>query len=148
MAWCHQATSHYQSQCWQRPLMLFGTTTLKRKCRHFDEIFITGCTVSCHFDNFQCSQWWKFHQNEDISVSVKATMSYPWWKCQSFGIYMFSSKTCMVTCKSVSVNPKTTKFWQQFHCLSVFSADVPDPSQVALLLKRLDHIITLAYVNL
>ena len=43
---------------------------LKRKCRHFDEIFITGCTGSCHFDNFQCSQWWKFHQNEDISVSV------------------------------------------------------------------------------
>ena len=44
--------------------------TLKRKCRHFDEILITGCTGSCHFDNFQCSQWWKFHQNEDISVSV------------------------------------------------------------------------------
>ena len=44
--------------------------SLKRKCRHFDEIFITGCTGSCHFDNFQCSQWWKFHQNEDISVSV------------------------------------------------------------------------------
>ena len=46
------------------------THSLKRKCRHFDEILITGCTGSCHFDNFQCSQWWKFHQNEDISVSV------------------------------------------------------------------------------
>ena len=46
--------------------------SLKRKCRHFDEIFITGCTGSCQFDNFQCSQWWKFHQNEDISVSVIA----------------------------------------------------------------------------
>ena len=45
--------------------------TLKRKCRHFDEIFITGCSESCHFDNFQYSQWWKFHQNEDISVSVQ-----------------------------------------------------------------------------
>ena len=51
---------------------LITITTLKRKCRHFDEIFITGCTGSCHFDNFQCSQWWKFHQNEDISVSVNA----------------------------------------------------------------------------
>ena len=40
------------------------------KCRHFDEIFITGCTASCHFDNFQCSQWWKFHQNDNNSVSV------------------------------------------------------------------------------
>ena len=28
----------------------------KRKCRRFYEIFITGCTGSCHFDNFQCSQ--------------------------------------------------------------------------------------------
>ena len=26
-------------------------------CRHFDAIFITGCTESCHFDNFRCSQW-------------------------------------------------------------------------------------------
>ena len=43
---------------------------LKCKCCHFDEIFITGCTGSCHFDNFRCSQWWKFHQNDNISVTV------------------------------------------------------------------------------
>ena len=47
----------------------------ERKCRHFDESLITGCTGSCHFDNFQCSQWWKFHQNEDISVSVMSSAS-------------------------------------------------------------------------
>ena len=41
--------------------------TLKRKCLHFDEIFITGCTESCQNDNFQCSQWWKFRQNDDFS---------------------------------------------------------------------------------
>ena len=35
---------------------------------HFNEIF-TGCTGSCNFDNFRCSQWWRFRQN-DISVSV------------------------------------------------------------------------------
>ena len=29
-----------------------------------------GCTESCQNDNFQCSQWWKFNQNEDITVSV------------------------------------------------------------------------------
>ena len=29
-------------------------TSLKRKC-HFDEIFITDCTESCHFENFRCS---------------------------------------------------------------------------------------------
>ena len=58
MAWCCQATSHCLSQ------------TLKRKCLHFDEIFITGCTGSCQNDNFQCSQWLKFRQNDNIFVSV------------------------------------------------------------------------------
>ena len=36
----------------------------------FDEIFMTGCTRSCQNDNFQCSQWWKFNQNGNISISV------------------------------------------------------------------------------
>ena len=40
------------------------------KCRHFAEIFITGYTKSCHLDNFQCSLWWKFHQNDAIFISV------------------------------------------------------------------------------
>ena len=43
--------------------------TLKLTC-HFDEIPITGCAGSWQFDNFQCRQWWKFRQNEVISVSV------------------------------------------------------------------------------
>ena len=43
---------------------------LKRRCYHFDEIIITGCTESCQKDNFRCSQWCKFRQNDNISVSV------------------------------------------------------------------------------
>ena len=31
-------------------------STLTWKYCHFDEIFINGCTGSCHFDNFQCSE--------------------------------------------------------------------------------------------
>ena len=50
-----------------------ATTSLKRKCCHFDEIFITDCTESCQNDNFQCSQWWSFRQSDDIFVSVL------WW---------------------------------------------------------------------
>ena len=34
-----------------------------------DEIFITGYTGNCQYGNFQCSQWWKFHQN-DISANA------------------------------------------------------------------------------
>ena len=57
----------FMSTCFSRG---FAWISLKRKCHHFDESFITGCTESCHFDNFRCSQWWRFHQNEDIFVSV------------------------------------------------------------------------------
>ena len=52
---------------WNTSFLLFY---LKRKCHHFDEIFITACIGSCQNDNFQCSQWWKYHQNDDIFVSV------------------------------------------------------------------------------
>ena len=46
-----------------------GAKALEQKCHYFVKIFFSGCTGSCHFDNFQCSQWWKFRQN-DISVCV------------------------------------------------------------------------------
>ena len=57
--------------------------TLKGKCLHFDEIFITGCTESCQNDNFQCSQWWKFRQNDDISLSVYTDWSFAGVSCRS-----------------------------------------------------------------
>ena len=50
---------------------------LKWKCHHFDEIII-GCTESCQNDNFQCSQWSKFHQNDNISVSVWSDQTVYW----------------------------------------------------------------------
>ena len=42
--------------------------SLNRKGHNFDEIFIICCTGRCQ--NSQCSQWWKLHQNEELSVSV------------------------------------------------------------------------------
>ena len=48
--------------------------SLKCKC-YFDEIFITGCSVSCRFDNYQRSLWWKFHQIGDISIAVLKIIS-------------------------------------------------------------------------
>ena len=40
----------------------------KRTC-YLGDFFVTGCTESCHFDQFWCSQWRFFFQNY-ISVSV------------------------------------------------------------------------------
>ena len=57
---CHY-DNHLRWHCWKTRDGLM----LKRKCGHFDEIFITGCTGNCQNDNFKCSQWWrKFRQNE------------------------------------------------------------------------------------
>ena len=42
--------------------------SLKRKY-HIDEVLLTDCTGSCQNDNFPCSQWRKFRQN-DIHVAV------------------------------------------------------------------------------
>ena len=41
-------------------------TSRKRKCCHCDEIFITGCTGSCYFDNFLCSWRCKCPQDDRI----------------------------------------------------------------------------------
>ena len=63
----------YRLQKWRPFSMDFSALTvdtLKRKCRHFDGIFITGCAVSCQNHNLRCSQWRKFRQNDDISFWV------------------------------------------------------------------------------
>ena len=49
-------------------------------------MFITGCTGSCQNDNFQCSQWWKFRQNDDIFVSVSCAPKLIATNHASFGI--------------------------------------------------------------
>ena len=66
-----ELSRHFYFRLKPEPNLTALTTTLKQKCRHFDEILITGCTESCQNDNFRCSQWLKFHQN-DISVSVES----------------------------------------------------------------------------
>ena len=51
---------HHDVQKWTLQLTRIQTYSQiyqTRKCCHFDEIFITGCTGSCHFDNIQCKQW-------------------------------------------------------------------------------------------
>ena len=55
-----------------RPVVII--VSLNWICFHSYEIVVTGCTESCHFDNFRCRQWWKFCQN-DILVSVNVFIS-------------------------------------------------------------------------
>ena len=75
---------------------LFQTLTLKRKC-HFDQNFIIACNVSCQIDSFQCSRWWKFHHNDNISVSVNVfrvnTIRTHGWGPSSYGLAMLSRRS-------------------------------------------------------
>ena len=57
----------------EQKLSTISPSPPKQQYCHFEEIFLTGCTGSCHFDNFQCSQWGKFHQNNDISFRCLST---------------------------------------------------------------------------
>ena len=58
-----------------KPQWWFPSQTLKWKWHHIEEIFITGCTGSCHFDNFPVqpvvkisSIWWHFHFSQCASM--------------------------------------------------------------------------------
>ena len=48
----------------------YSQYTLKLKC-YFNNILIIGGIKSRHFDNFRCHQWWKFCQNDNISIQCK-----------------------------------------------------------------------------
>ena len=60
------ARSRYFGHGYYSPLWL------RDKCPHFDEIFVTSYTRSCHFDNFRCCQWWKFFKMTTFLPSF-------WW---------------------------------------------------------------------
>ena len=60
------ASGCHQPSCWFHSEL--NATSPKWKCHHFDEIFITGCTGSCHFWQLPVqpvmkilSKWWHFH---------------------------------------------------------------------------------------
>ena len=88
-------------------------SVLKRKYHHFDEIYVTGCTESCHFDNFQCSQWWKFHQMNAMSHQMPCDISRLQWcntlRSRQNGRYfpddILNAFSLMKMCK----------FWLKFH---------------------------------
>ena len=74
---------HHQTEiCNDANLVVGGTggcgevsmpTSLKQNCRHFDDIFFTGCTESCHFDNVRGIQRWMFC-HWDCSCASKAIL--------------------------------------------------------------------------
>ena len=63
------------------------------KYRYFEEVLIIGCIGSCHFGKW-CNQWRKFHQDDNISVSVH---DYPVSVRKG---YMTITNRCLTTYKT------------------------------------------------
>ena len=66
------------ANCWRisrdvfDAMTLMWRHTLKRKCLHFDDIFIAGCNGSFQSDNFQFSQRWRhFREWHDDVIKWK-----------------------------------------------------------------------------
>ena len=75
MAWCHQATSYYPSQCWHRSMLPYNITRLQWVNVHHFRMLLSGtaslspCTslragklVSglCARLSVACEKWWEF----------------------------------------------------------------------------------------
>ena len=99
--WLHQKLSFWQLSV--QPVIKFL----------FDEILITDCTESCHFDNFRCSQWWRFRQNDDISVSVSFITHWHVGSCPNveFAPYIVSDKHVTAMQKRYMNRYKPTLWW-------------------------------------
>ena len=54
---------------------LFRCRWRRWRCNHFDDIFNTGYTGSCHVDKFRCKQWRKCRQNDYITMVTTGAAS-------------------------------------------------------------------------
>ena len=82
------------TRLFQRDRQVFNLTTLKRKCLHFDEIYITGCTGSCQYDNWKCSQ-------TDVFVWVEYDL---FLNCYIVDTLQIGSDDCKLLIKLAVVN--------------------------------------------
>ena len=79
MAWCHQASSHYLSQCWPRSVSPYGVTRPQRVKYNCDEVWaslyhdisyshyndVTTSTMAFHG---KCFIWWHHHAISIIEI--------------------------------------------------------------------------------
>ena len=65
---------------------LFNKSPLKTKDCQFDNFFITDGTMSCHYNNLWCHQWWQSYQMDDFFPEMSSTNPVHWWKYASPGL--------------------------------------------------------------
>ena len=84
MAWCRQATSHYQSQCWPRSLSPYGVIRpswvkhnfkTKTLTNHHDVLLMLNCNMFCSvFDRHYNTN--RSCQNCDYSVKTTSSSEF------------------------------------------------------------------------
>ena len=85
MVWCHQATSHYLSQCWPRSMLSYGITRpwgIEHKLPWPDTVHRIGKKIDfAHFQVvLEATRCWKFCGLEAVSCfPVQSGL----WSCQA-----------------------------------------------------------------
>ena len=69
-------------QCSSDKILHWTIHITETKMSSFWRNFIIGCTESCHFDNFQCSQWWKFRQMKTFPFQCMAFVNECMYGCR------------------------------------------------------------------
>ena len=76
MAWCHQATSHYLSQCWPRFMASLGHNELNESCLHFYALCTQGQQGQALIFTLLCGN------SPSCKWQVKlVVLSIPWQYC-------------------------------------------------------------------
>ena len=73
------------------PTLVYLSLKLKG---HIDSFFITGCTAG--HDNLRCSQWWKGHQHDNLSISVFGHIVVPFITHSKYTLH--ASVQCLSLC--------------------------------------------------
>ena len=92
--------------------------TMKPKCCHFHDIFITGCTWNCNLNKFHCSQWQKFNQNDDIFFSVNMEIFWSRHHCLEIMMRNYATELWRETKKiifSMWCNSSWHQAWPRFN---------------------------------
>ena len=130
MAWCHQATSHYLNQCWQRSPMPYGITRPQW-------VKTNGLDALSHYS------WWHWFIIFSIISIFYSSLSIHllelikeefWLKKKLLGILVFLSKSYLGQVLHLFVTQIVSSGWCpagnchiQIHILTITSSLSPEP---------------------
>ena len=115
MAWCHQATSHYLSQCWPRSVSPYGTTR-PQWVKHLKLLWTWSCTAA----------WWPGVKlvsvsgvrhlgdiGSDNGLALNRSLAITWTNASILSIGPLGTSFCEIWIKIYKMHYKmlSAKWW-------------------------------------